>query len=266
MAADDFHLDNMKDIFVKFGSKEFYFRTFDGDFQTKVLENGKIWERHIFQYMLEKKNINRPTFDIGANIGFHSIMQQKFTESQNLMIAVEPHYKIADILRHNVEKNNVSVEIIRKAVGKDCKGLKISSPKGDSGDTHIGSEGKKVEAIRIDDLTSKYGQPKIVKIDIQGFEADALIGAENTIKNGDVHFLIEFSPKLLHRSSEHIFDALEILEYQKYGVFFFRAHPFYAAEPLSYEILKSIYNFWHKYSVGSLELLFRQRPQLGNFS
>ena len=169
--------------------------------------------------------------------------------------------KIADVLRHNVKKNNVNVEIIQKAVGKDCEELRIISPKGDTGDTHIGLEGEQVEAIRIDDLTSKYGQPKLVKIDIQGFEADALIGAENTIKNGDVHFLVEFDPKLMHRSSEHIFDALKILEEQKYGVFFFRAHPSFASELLDYEILKTIYKLWCKNSVSSMDLVFRQRAK-----
>ena len=261
MATDESYLVNTRDLSFRFSNKEFYFRAFDGDFQTKVLENGQIWERHIFQYMLEKKDINRPIFDVGANIGFHSIMHQKFTENQGFVVAIEPHRKIADVLRHNVRQNNVSVEIIQKAVSKDCEELRIISPKGDTGDTHIGLEGKQVEAIRIDDLTSKYGQPKLVKIDIQGFEADALIGAENTIKNGDVHFLVEFCPKLMHRSSEHIFDALKILEEQKYGVFFFRAHPGYASELLGYDILKSIYKLWHEQSASSMDLVFRQRPK-----
>ena len=53
----------------RFNNHNFYFDCFSGDFQTKVLSRGEVWERHIASFML---NINTSLvfFDIGANIGF----------------------------------------------------------------------------------------------------------------------------------------------------------------------------------------------------
>lgn len=121
--------------------------------------------------------------DIGANIGLMSIVASKVVGSEGKIYSFEPHPNTVKILRFNVNLNSIkNIEIIEKGVGSKSGEAKIydrwdvnrggasllsSSSKQESYDIHIVSLDEVFENIDVN----------MIKIDIEGFELEALKGA-----------------------------------------------------------------------------------------
>ena len=129
----------------------------------------------------------------------------------------------------------------------------------DTGDTFVTAGDVKVSTVLIDDLADRFGHPRIIKMDIQGFEADAILGATKTIERGNIDVIVEFDPKLSKRSSKNLMESFKVFEKNNYTPFFFRAHPGYAAELISYDILRSFHTLWMRKEVSGMDLVFRRR-------
>ena len=244
----------------RFGGHKIQFDCFTGDFQTRVLKNGQIWERHIVEFILANVTPNRPFFDIGANIGFHSVICQKYSKEKPTVVSVEPHPTIIQVLKKNRSQNNCDFHIVEAACWASAGYVGMTLELGsDSGDTFVTSGDVKVPTVLIDDLADRFGHPKIIKMDIQGFEADAILGAAQTIERGDMDVIVEFHPKLSKRSSKNLMEAFELFEKNNYTPLFCRAHPGYAAELINYDILRSLNTFWLQKGVSGMDLVFRRR-------
>lgn len=122
--------------------------------------------------------------DVGANIGLMSIVAALKAGENGKVIAFEPHSDTREIARHNIDINNFQniVTIEPKAAGSE-KGKK---PLFDNWDVNRGAasliksdNAEKSEVIEITTLDEEIGQSRvdIIKIDIEGFELEALKGA-----------------------------------------------------------------------------------------
>ena len=231
--------------------------------QTKCVSR-EVWERHIASFIL---NINSRLvfFDIGANIGFHSTFLEKLSKKENTIIAVEPHPDILHVLKKNRTQNSCKFHIVEAACWDAPGYVYMNSVLAkDTGDTFITSGDVKIPTVTIDDLADNFGHPNIIKMDIQGFEADAILGARKTIQRGGLNFLIEFHPKLAKRSSKDLISAISLFENYGYKPYFFRAHPWHAVAELDYDILKSIYKIWHENDLSGMDLVFSQSVRRKN--
>ena len=256
----NFNVPNPRIISVNcnYPGYDLVFDCFSGDFQTAVLQNNAYWERHIMGFISKNMSLNRPFFDIGANIGFHSIMCQKIITEKTIVVAVEPHPTILSVLKKNRSQNNCDFHIVEAACWDSNGYLEMRSELGsDTGDTFVSTGDLKIPAVLIDDLADKFGHPQIIKIDIQGFEADAILGAKKTIQRGDVFIILEFAPKLSKRSSNDLMKSFEIFEKNNYVPNFFRASPGWTYEMLTYDILRSLSIVWSE-NGGAVDLIFRQ--------
>ena len=243
-----------------FGGHKLQFDCFTGDFQTRVLSDGQIWERHIMEFTLANVTPNRPFFDIGANIGFHSVMCQKYSKEKPTVVSVEPHPTIIQVLKKNRSQNNCDFHIVEAACWDSSGYVEMNLELGsDTGDTFVTAGDVKVSTVLIDDLADRFGHPRIIKMDIQGFEADAILGAAKTIERGNLDVIVEFDPKISERSSKNLMESFMLFEKNNYTPCFFRAHPGYAAELISYDILRSFHTLWLQKKVSGMDLVFRRR-------
>ena len=193
-----FDSDHQRIISVtcNFNKQKILFDCFEGDYQTDVLRRGKIWESHIIEFILANGTADRPFFDIGANIGFHSIMCQIFSKKIQSIVAVEPHPTIFKVLKKNRTQNNCNFHVVQAACWDATGVVEMKTELGkDTGDTFVNAGDVRVPTILIDDLAEKFGHPKIIKMDIQGFEANAILGAARTISKGNIDIIVEFHPK-----------------------------------------------------------------------
>jgi len=145
--------------------------------------------------------------DIGANIGYFTLILSKKVKNTGVVLAYEPERRNYNLLTRNLELNqvtNVFPTLGALAAQKDLKTLYTSKSYFGSHSLREGvSKGKKnVELVNVDTLDNQVGSKKIdfVKVDVQGAEYEVLQGMQVTIKNNpDIVMVWEYLPEGLRR-------------------------------------------------------------------
>ena len=212
-------------IFALIFRKEFlvaYLKQFNLKFKIKVKD---VVGRHIYKYQAHEtelsnwviKNINKLEgdilLDIGANIGWYSILFYKSSSSKFRIIAFEPDDINFNILKQNLKLNNIeNVEPHNIALSEFSGKARLYR----YGDSNLGRHsmlpinGKKkggvieVNTVNLDDFLKEKrlndNKIKILKIDIEGYEYIALSKAKNTLKNCST-VICEYSPVLMRKNN-----------------------------------------------------------------
>lgn len=131
-------------------------------------------------------------FDVGAHQGVVALMLADVVGPGGRVIAVEaePHNaRAAERNRHLNGADNVTV--LQAAGAAESGSLRFRE--GLNGRVAQGGGWGTVEvsAVAIDDLVETYGLPDCVVVDVEGFEADVLAGARETILRARTLFLVE---------------------------------------------------------------------------
>ncbi|HEX9988535.1 MAG TPA: FkbM family methyltransferase [Chloroflexia bacterium] len=144
--------------------------------------------------------------DIGANIGYYTILAARRVGPRGRVFAFEPDPRNFALLQKNLRANGcTNVHVERKAVS-DCTGtINLYLNELNKGDHTIydvgGRQSVEVGAVRLDDYFSKYGgKIDLIKIDVQGAEGKVLLGMRGLLeRNKQVRIITEFWP---HRLEE----------------------------------------------------------------
>ena len=150
------------------GNSLFYF----GDLDAKVS-----W---VVKHSLEPGD----TFlDIGANVGILSILGSKCVGKDGRVLSVEPNPEIADMLEESLASNGCdNVTVGRYALGEEEGELPLTVPARNLGGARLGSAGDEggvmvpVRTLRSVLDEEKIGTPRMVKLDVEGFEVPVLKG------------------------------------------------------------------------------------------
>jgi FkbM family methyltransferase len=126
-------------------------------------------------------------YDLGANIGFFSLLAAKLVGPTGKVVSFEADPEIAARLRKNVTRNNfLWVTVEQNAVWSEPSAVTFSrvdsaaSP--DRGQGHVSQGDARagsitVEAISLDAYTSKHSPPQFIKCDVEGEEIEVFRGA-----------------------------------------------------------------------------------------
>ena len=170
-------------------------------------------ERGIFRCYDEVLSPESIVFDVGANIGLHSVpLALRATRGQ--VVAFEPDADNVQLLRENLAQNGVSrrVRVEAKAVSDRAGKVEfwrdvVTSATGtiapSSGNSwfhqHTGRRPLKVEveATTIDAFVAAHPElaPSLVKIDVEGAEARVLDGMEVTARTHRPDIIIDGTPR-----------------------------------------------------------------------
>lgn len=140
--------------------------------------------------------------DAGANIGTYSLLAASRVGPSGRVIAFEPAPVAFERLRENVARNALEqVETHGAAVGArtDRAAMRISSDVSNTLVTVPGLVGVTtgVDIVRLDDVVSER-RPALIKLDVEGFEFEALQGAVGLLAVDPAPvLLIEFIDHLL---------------------------------------------------------------------
>lgn len=148
-------------------------------------------------------------WDIGAHIGFVTVMAARMVGEEGRVVSFEPMPDTANRLSQSVELNGFGNVTVVECAIDDYDGEKTLHPpraggEGDSGSQgpsvmwtlvdEIGAEGGiKVRCRRLDDLAAEHGTPDLVKIDAEGAEADVLASGLALLQRGATRVIIEIS-------------------------------------------------------------------------
>lgn len=135
-------------------------------------------------------------FDIGAHLGYFTLMMAKRVGARGRVVAFEPDPSVMEGLRRNARRNGAAAQaelvLVPAAVdatsgragfveGRETSRGKLVSDRGDHD----------VEVMVLDDIVRQFGRPRLVKIDVEGREVGVLEGARDTLAAGATVFVIE---------------------------------------------------------------------------
>lgn len=155
--------------------------------------------------------------DIGANIGFYTRILSELVGSGGRVHCFEPEAENVMHLK-NVAKDLANVVVYAKAVGPKDETLTLYVSHRLNVDhrtykPETYDRGVEMEAVAIDTLFPLGSKIDFIKMDIQGFEMQAVQGMRRTLEqNRNVKILSEFWPYGLKRagsSAEEYFNFLE---------------------------------------------------------
>lgn len=157
------------------------------------------FEVQVFKEALEP---GMTVLDIGANIGYYSLLAARTVGPKGHVYAFEPDPRTVESLTANVRANAFSnVTVIPKAASDSTRllqlrqsriatysGLHSSMPPG----SVIGTTA--VETVRLDDVL-EGARVDVMKCDVEGEEPAVLRGMRRTLQNSpDLRLLVEFNP------------------------------------------------------------------------
>ena len=155
------------------------------------------YEEENFQDLVDIiKNENSDYFfDVGACWGIYSLRLAKKFNNLNIK-AIEPIKRNVNRINSSVDKNNfTNIQVLHTAVG-DQNGIILLgsnsdwSPNYKINETNV--EVTEQSSIKIlDDLFDLDNQKIVMKIDVEGFEFEALKGAKKILTNNKCHLQIE---------------------------------------------------------------------------
>ncbi len=135
----------------------------------------------------------RVAVDIGANVGWHSLLMAQLVGDSGRVLAVEANPSVRDRLAEHLQANRLSnVTIVPSALGNHPGRLRFLAPPVDSidaGDGHVAGvdDGGRehiveTEVTTLDALADRERLKRLdfVKIDVEGFEWPVLQGATHT--------------------------------------------------------------------------------------
>ena len=187
-----------------------------GDYQLVETDEGSFWMStadEVMRNYMTKSRIWEPVetqvfkslltpgcrvLDIGANVGYFSIVTGRNCPSATIH-AVEPHPETAKLLNLNLWHNGVTASVWPVALGATSGTVGLEAAHNNVGDTRAHSVASMstaqivVPLIRGDDLFE--GQAfDLMKLDVQGFELDVLIGFSGVIgRSPGLRVLMEYS-------------------------------------------------------------------------
>lgn len=184
-----------------------------------LIING-LWEPSETNYFIQAIKENDTVLDIGANLGYFTLLFARQVGSLGKVYAFEPEPNLFSLLQKNVKINHYqNVTLINKAVSSQNSSLKLYLSENNIGDHRIydAADGRKfqeINSIKLDDyFANDIPEIQLIKMDIQGAEYEALLGMTNLIRqNKTLEIVTEFSPYHLKFAGVEPKQYLELLE------------------------------------------------------
>jgi FkbM family methyltransferase len=184
------------------------------------LKRDRCWEAYETRLTLEHLKPGDTYVDVGANIGYYTLIAAQRVGPEGKVIAYEPDPKNFSLLEANVALNNLpQVQIFPYALyDKDFEGELFLS-ENNFGDHRVYSDdiirpSQKIQLIHGDrHLQLLTQRVNFLKIDTQGAEFFVVKGLQNVLANNrqHLHIILEFCPYGIRHSGADGHELLELL-------------------------------------------------------
>jgi FkbM family methyltransferase len=202
------------------------------DWVQKNLYINGYYEKNETDYWFKRCKEAATVFDIGANVGYFSLLAARSFKSKNATVyAFEPVTKTFNRLKENIFLNNFSnVRVFQKAVSSNNGAIKINIGNNQnwgmsSINTHeyLSGDSEIIECITLDSFceTQKIDKIDLIKIDVEGAEYRVLKGMEVVLQSAKPEILIEIIDNHLQKDSSSaivVFDFLWSMGYKSFVI------------------------------------------------
>jgi len=185
----------------------------------------KIYEPHITYHLKSILNSGDWAIDIGANIGYHTLLMSDYVGDKGRVFAFEPERLNYENLVNNImhsDKTNIVAKNLALGEKTEKRRLFLNIDN-EGGHSFVSVPNQnsnyfqEVKVISLDNYLEKFSPEeikrlKIVKIDVEGFERQVLSGMKNLlISNKNIHVICEIS-----QNHYDILDMMSDLGYKAY--------------------------------------------------
>jgi len=188
--------------------------------------------RHIYKYGAHDPQMTRflqdslalqpgdVVLDVGANIGWYSLILNKMAPEGVDIYAFEPHPGNRALLEENLRRNAASgVHIVASAVSDHCGEQDLFVYSGANTGRHSllpinSGERIRIQTTTLDEFWSSrdLGQrtPRFIKVDIEGYELMALRGGQGVLQRCPT-VLFEYSPQFMQAAGQAPEELLDLM-------------------------------------------------------
>jgi len=157
------------------------------------------WEPELIQLVSKTVKSGFTVVDIGAHIGYYSLLFSRLVGPTGHVIAFEPVPNNFEFLRENLKLNNcINIEPVNRAVLDRHQQIRIKIPENDPlpvGVSFANPDNKGdviVEAISLDDFVlGRTNRVDFLKVDAEGAEEKVLDGARSLIERDHPFMMME---------------------------------------------------------------------------
>ena len=192
---------------------------------------GRIHEPLTTKIIADNLNSKSVFFDLGAHIGFFSIVAAAICKRVECF-EIDP--KCVPIIKRNIKINGFKNISVNNVAISDREG-KIKIPVLDNPRPMLSISGQnvqdkfiKVKSTDLDTFIKKNKiKPDLIKIDVEGAEYNVLRGMKKTLKKKNIKLLVEVHPGQLKNFGHTYHDVIRILRKSDYKIMHYRSHRSY---------------------------------------
>ena len=234
-----FLLNHFHDIFFCDHPIDFYiygeqikFRSYGSQMSVQAYYVGEV-EYHLMQYLLKDIKDDFVMFDVGGHHGVYALIfayELKKRGWKGLVHTFEPYPENFALLEHNILQNDLSDYVVAHNQGvsnfSGTQSLRLHTT--DNSGNFLAYENiyenswqnsypeYEVQVVKLDDLLLDINHVDLIKLDIQGGEAKALLGARNMITQYSPKIAVEATIGVTTTTQTHT--VLTNYNYKPYGI------------------------------------------------
>ncbi len=162
----------------------------------------KVWGEHetvTEKFLLRHLRGGGAFLDVGANIGYFSLLVAHEFAGRCPVTAFEPNPKICGLLRSSAgcNRGKSAIEIVEAAVSDAAGELELIVDGENTGHAFLGAKGTgnvRVAVVKLDDWLAQHpprARIAAIKLDVEGCELNALRGMEATLREHRPALVVE---------------------------------------------------------------------------
>jgi FkbM family methyltransferase len=174
------------------------------------------WEVH--QTLIDLLEPGMSFIDVGAHIGSFTVPMARHVGCHGRVVAVEPDGINRALLESNLLLNDMSTRV--QVLDVAALDRRVEMPLGlasasNTGSARLGNGTRAVQCVPLDevDAVAALQRLDVIKLDVEGFEAQAIMGMKNAIQRHRPSILLEVNgPEALELLSHEFGYSISIIE------------------------------------------------------
>lgn len=207
---------------------QMYVRPYDFAVGAVILAKGT-WEPQVTREMRPLLRPGAVFVDVGANIGYFTLLAASLVGNEGKVIAFEPHPDNRALLERSTQENGfTNIDLYPFAVDEEARTLQLYPTESSSlslvlaeCSTHAVPEKTQPHAVPtvvLDEFLARLERLDVIKIDTDGAEPRVLRGMRGLIEKHHPVIFAEFFPEgyrlISNRSAESVLEELLKLDYE----------------------------------------------------
>ncbi len=238
---------NQQRVLVDIKKFKMYAMKSDAEVGRRIIES-KTYEPHVTNILAEILSSGDVFLDLGANIGYFSLLAASIVQATGKVISFEPNIQNLQLLYASILENRLENIIVYPFAASDSTRIMKLTSFGSNGFLETpqssSTNAQFLQSVIVDEWLQNEERFDVVKMDIEGYEPLALRGMDRIVRKHKPVIITEFSPWHIKRRTQ--IDPQEYLRHlSEYGYDLHIIEP--SGDLVSASNTDFVMNFWGKF-------------------